>query len=150
MSQPLLSLFRIPRRRPLHVVLAAAAGLTALLWLGMEDVTLLPVVLLALALSSSLIAVGITGRFGGRMLSRRELVCAGLAAGAAGGAGTSLTTAGLMLLKTAFHNHAEPDFGLPVMGAVLKLIPGWAAAGALVGLGAVLLWISANLPRRNQ
>ncbi len=129
------------------VVISTVGGLGIMLWLGMEDSDLLPAICLA-AGSTALISLHILVRlWGGRQLvSRLALAGLGLALGAGWGAGTSLTTAALMLLKTALHSHIQPDFPWPLFPAILARAPAWGVAGALIGLGMALLRIAATFP----
>lgn len=148
---PTVPFFIIPRRRPVLVVASAGAGLAVLLWLGMEDTSLLPVTGLAAGVTLLVGLNILAARHGGRqMITRRAVIGAGIALGAGWGAGTALTAAGIMLLKTALHSHAHPDFGWPLLLAMFARAPGWGLAGALFGLGAALLRIAAtftNPPR---
>ncbi len=62
--------------------------------------------------------------------------------GGLAGALTGLITALLMLIKTAMHAHAYPDYPLTLMGAALARIPGWSLVGFFLGVGTALTWLA--------
>jgi hypothetical protein len=107
-------------------------GFAVLLWLQVEDNRVITVVLFGLGLSML-----IAWHKASRLLRRVSLIEAALL-GAIVGAGTALTTGGLMLLKTGMHSHIYPDYPPAQMIAILSRLPVWALAGGLAGLGLAL------------
>jgi len=124
------------RSWPLRL-LWAGVGLAWLLWLGYEDRSVRPVLVLAalIALAASLSWIQRrpgwpAWRFGWGL----KLV---LAAGIGGI--VPLLTSVLMLVKVSLHSHASADFDSADLIAVLSRWPIWAAAGLLLGGGWALL-----------
>lgn len=134
----------IPVHRPYLVFVAFGIYLIALLWLGTEDTNLLPPVLLALGLTTSVAFRTLTYLRGGHTYRIKEALLGGVLLGALGGLGVAAITVLLMFLKTVMHSHAYPDYPPQVIAAIIVRAPAWTAAGALIGLGIVLLWIAAR------
>lgn len=134
----------IPPHRPRLVFVAFGVYVTTLLWLGIEDTSLLPPILLALGLTVSVGYRMLLYLRGGHVYEWKKAITGGMLLGALGGFGTTVVTVLLMFLKTAMHSHAYPDYPPQVMAAVFMRAPAWTATGALVGLGIVLLWIGAT------
>ena len=55
------------------------------------------------------------------------------------GAGSTITTAGLMLFKSVLHSHIFPDYPAIVVLGILQRLPLWSLAGALIGLALALV-----------
>lgn len=140
----------IPRHHPYMVFVVFGVFMLTLLWLGVEDTTLLPPVLLAVGLTLSVGVRVLAYQRGGQHYSRGKALMDGLLLGALGGLITTMLTIVLMFLKTAMHSHAYPDYPPQVMFAVLMRAPAWSAAGALIALGGVLLWIAATVSPPEQ
>lgn len=101
------------------------------LWLGFEDRSTLPVLLLAGVLGAGLYLEGWTRWAREARGTKRWLrtTALGLAVGAA-----IAPLAGLFILvKVSLHSHARPDFTLEQVMQTLGRTPAWAAAGFLVG-----------------
>lgn len=111
-------------------VLIALCGLAVLIWMSVEDTSVVPPV--ALGLSISLLVAAFQFRKN-KTLHWGLLVTALF--GAAVGLGTAFAAALLMLLKTGWHGHIVPDYPLGMLLDVLRRAPAWAAAGGLAGLG---------------
>ena len=113
-------------------------GLASFIWLGWEDPSPVVVILLAslisVAWASTLIKRGALAAQTG--LLRWILMCGLL------GAAVGPLAAVLMVLKTGLHGHAPPDFTIEDVLRALRLIPAWAASGALLGLAG---WLGTRL-----
>ncbi len=117
-------------------------ALSMFLWLSPEDQQVWPVVLLAAAGVLSGMAFWVTRRFGGQHIGLRWVPLSASVLGAIVGVGISLTAALLMLLKNVHHSHFYLDYPPGLILDVLALFPVWSAAGALLGLAAVLVWMA--------
>lgn len=124
-------------RRARWIVILAAAGV--FLWLSLEDTNVLPVVLIAAGLALLSAYMSVTGRFGGRIVTRPTLLIGAALIGAGVGAGTALITALLMIWKTGMHAHPFPDYPTGLILDILRRAPMWALAGILVGVALALL-----------
>lgn len=111
----------------------ALTGLATMVWLPIEDRSLVPVQLLAVAFAAS----GLLAARARRMEGSPELwwVGAGLVAAAL----VAPFAAFLLLVKTGVHAHPEPDLTVFDLGRVLERVPPWALAGGLGGAGAALI-----------
>jgi hypothetical protein len=110
-------------------------------WLGLEDDTLWPVVILGMGSSLLLLMQAVQGRYGGQQITRKLLPYWAALVGAIIGLGGGLCTAALMLFKNVRHAHILPDYPVEIIGAVLGLMPIWAIAGAMIAASIALLWI---------
>ena len=108
----------------------AIAGLASFFWLGWEDPSPVVVILMASLLS---VAWAITLINRGTLAPRTGLMRWLLVGGLLGAAVGPLATV-LMVLKTGLHGHSPPDFTIGDVLRTLRLIPAWAASGALLGL----------------
>lgn len=72
---------------------------------------------------------------------RRWQMVALVSGGGIMGTSAAAYTAGLMLLKTALHNHVYPDYPLSVILGILVRLPMWTIAGALIG-AACAVWLA--------
>jgi len=90
----------------------------------------------------------INGWFGWRTKPRRRhwQIVAMVSAGGIMGVSAAIYTAGLMLLKTALHNHVYPDYPLSVIIGIFARLPAWATAGALIG-AASAVWLATVSPQ---
>jgi hypothetical protein len=112
--------------------LALGWGAAALIWLGLEDSSSLPVALLGI---------------GGALLATQRPALAPLAhkpwglpvIGALTGALAAILTTFLMFFKNAWHAHLFLDYPTGMLLAMLERLPWWALVGALLGL-ALRLW----------
>ncbi len=123
--------------RPLSLI-TLAYGIAAFLWLTPEDSIWLAAVFGA-AGACILAAHAVFRVAGGRDLPGRVWFPGTIISGGAIGAGATLVTAVLMLIKTSLHSHLFPDYPLAVLLGILARAPVWAAAGALIGVGVALL-----------
>lgn len=123
-------------------LLALGFGAALLAWLSVEDLVTWPAALFGLGLSSLIVILSTLDKIRGRWLARRYVPVLGLLLGAAVGAGTGVTAAGLMFFKNAMHAHVFPDYPAGLILAMLGRAPLWAAAGALAGLGLGLAWLA--------
>jgi len=135
-------MLHIPNPRQRMRWLTILYGLTAFFWLSVEDNAVWPVAIFGLFLASLLAARTLFDRVGGKTITGRHAPILGLLIGALIGMGTSVTTAGLMLLKNALHSHLFPDYPPGQMIALLERAPVWALAGGLAGLGFSFAWIA--------
>ena len=117
-------------------------GMVLLLWFSVEDDAVWPAAALGAGLSALLAALTLMGRFGGRTIPARYALPCAAAFGALAGFGADAAAGGLMLFKNALHGHVFLDFPPGLMLAMLERAPIWTAAGGLVGVGFVLLWMA--------
>lgn len=131
---------RVPRGGAAIRWAALLYGGMVLVWLNLEDTRVWPVALLGWS-GALLLAAGMTTRHvGGAVLSRGTVLLGGALIGAGVGLGSSLICAGLMFFKNALHAHLFLDYPPLMLLAMIQRGPGWAAAGALLGFSAALLW----------
>lgn len=101
-----------------------------LIWMSIEDTSVLPPVALSLIISLLIAAF---------QLKKRESLCASLLTmtliGASVGLGTAFVAALLMLVKTGWHAHIFPDYPLGMILDMLRRAPAWVVAGGLIGFG---------------
>lgn len=117
-------------------------GFATLLWLQLEDNSVLPVTLLGLAGAALLLGFWTLARVGGATLSLAAFIAGAALLGGLVGVGAALTTAALMLLKTGMHAHLFPDYPPGLLIATLERAPVWGLAGALGLLGVALVWLA--------
>lgn len=129
----------MPVFRPWMRLVAVGYGLVMLLWLSLEDTHTEPVALLGTGFALLSVAGWLIGQYGGVSLAARLWMPGAVLVGALTGAGAALMTTLLMFFKTAQHSHVFPDYPLPMMLAMLQRLPVWGVAGALIGLGVVLI-----------
>lgn len=130
----------IPHNSPLIRLAALGCGLAILVWLGMEDHSLGPVLTLGSLSALLIVRLWLGNRCGGQSLSQRGLLAVWILGGAAWGMLAALMTAGLMFFKTAQHSHIYPDYPTAMIAAMLVRAPAWALAGGLLGLAIALVW----------
>ena len=127
-----------PRRLTLITVLF---GIVVFVWLSPDEQGWL-VIPLGIGMAA-LTAAHAVFRFGGRLQGRpipiRWWRLGLIALGALIGAGSTVTTALLMLFKSALHQHVFPDYPLIVIVGILERAPAWSLAGALIGVAAVFI-----------
>ncbi len=119
-------------------LLTLVFGIVVFLWLTPEDSVWL-VSVLGAGLALILAAHGLFKWSAGRVFPARVWFPGAVLLGAAVGAGATVMTMLLMLMKTSLHNHLYPDYSIGVMGGIVQRIIPWTAAGALVGLAAALI-----------
>lgn len=129
---------QIPPYPRLLSLITLAYGIAAFLWLTPEDSIWLAAVFGTLG-ACVLAAHTVFKIAGGRDLPRRVWFPGVIVLGGAIGAGATLVTAVLMLIKTSLHSHLFPDYPLTVLLGILARAPVWAAAGALAGFAIALL-----------
>ena len=117
-------------------------GAAIFFWLSFEDVTIVPALILGGALSTLIILLLTFTKLGGKVIAVRYTPLAGIMLGSLIGTGSSAATVALMFFKNARHAHLFPDYPTGMMIAVLKLAPVWAAAGGMLGLALVLIWLA--------
>ncbi|MBX3081092.1 MAG: hypothetical protein KF716_05620 [Anaerolineae bacterium] len=127
-----------PRRLTLITVLF---GIIVFVWLSPDEqgwlVIPLGIGMAALVAAHAVFRLG--SRLGRRPIPVRWWRLGVVALGALIGAGSTLTTALLMLFKSGLHQHVFPDYPLIVILGILERAPAWSLAGALIGLAAVLI-----------
>jgi hypothetical protein len=127
-----------PRRLTLITVLF---GIGVFMWLSPDEQGWL-VIPLGIGMAT-LIAIHTVFRLGtrwqDRAISVRWVRIGVVALGALIGGGSAITTALLMLFKSALHNHVFPDYPLIVVLGILQRLPLWSLAGVLIGLAVALL-----------
>jgi hypothetical protein len=128
-----------PRVKHLRTLLIVC-GILVFIWSSAEDNRVLPAVLLGLFCSVSLMLWWMSGWYGNKTLSPRNVLLVAALFGGGIGLNTSLITTLLMFLKNVRHAHLFPDYPLPLMAAVVELAPLWGAAGILFGFGIFALW----------
>lgn len=128
-----------PARSRLLTLFTFAFGLAFFFWIGLEDTTLLPVMILG----ASLTAIGLTHflmrRFGGGPLPARKGMLLLSAGGLLGGGVAPLASTVLMALKVSLHSHAYPDYPPEAVVSVLARAPVWALAGLIFGVALACL-----------
>lgn len=135
-----LSGLRLPAIAPRwRRAMLIGGGLAVFFWLRLEDHGVATAVAMGLITTALAGVVWAWPRLAGRTWRTGTLLLALGLSGAGAGALTALTTAGLMLLKNGFHGHLNPDYPAGLLLDTLSRAPGWALAGALLGLGAALL-----------
>ncbi|MCU0513198.1 MAG: hypothetical protein MUE40_11570 [Anaerolineae bacterium] len=139
-------MWTLPRPGPRTRLFSIGYGAGVLVWLSVEDQTLLPVVLVGSGLWLLLLAHWLAGYAGGRALPWRVWLPGLALAGAAAGAGAVVTITLLMFFKTAWHAHPVPDYPVPLLLDMLARLPAWTAAGLLAGLAAGLLRLAWAAP----
>jgi len=116
-----------------------AFGLAFFFWIGMEDTTLLPAMILGASLPAIVIAHFLLRRFGGVPLPARTGMLLLSAGGLLGGVAAPLVSTVLMALKVSLHSHAYPDYPPEAVVSVLARAPVWALAGLVFGAALALL-----------
>jgi hypothetical protein len=112
-------------------------GVFTFVWLSAEDsIWLVSVIGFGFALLCVLHGVF---KLHGRTFAQRLWIPATVGLGALTGAGASLATALIMLMKTSLHGHLYPDYPFLVVAGIIERLPAWTIAGALVGAAIVLL-----------
>jgi hypothetical protein len=128
-----------PARSSALTALTLAFGIAFFLWIGYEDLTLIPVTILGAVLPPLCLAHFLMRRFGGSPLPARKGILLLTAGGLLAGCLIPLATAVLMALKVSLHSHPNPDFPPEAVLAVMARTPVWALAGLLVGAALALL-----------
>lgn len=105
------------------------SGLSAFIWLRLEDNAVWSAALIGLLISAlfTLSAIGV---------SRNPLIL--ILSGGMIGVGGAVTAAAAMLLKNGLHGHVFPDYPFGVIAEMLLRAPIWMAAGALSALALLL------------
>jgi hypothetical protein len=122
--------------------IALLYGVTVFLWIPIEDFQTLPVVIFGTLLALLVLSGWVLNKFGGKTIPTRYLPIAAGLIGAVAGLSSAIASVGLMFFKTSVHAHPFPDYPLALMLAMLERAPMWTLAGALLGLGAALLWLA--------
>jgi hypothetical protein len=112
----------------------------AFLWLGIEDNSVAPAVVLALGLCLITALLWLISRHGGRTLPWRHVLVGAAVLGVLIGLSTSLAGALLMVLKNGMHGHAFPDYPPGLIIEIVQRAPLWGLAGGFAGLGLALVW----------
>jgi hypothetical protein len=112
-------------------------GVLWFLWIGFEDRSLMPVLILA-ALISLAIGFEWAVRSWGRDWHLVYLLSSSLKGLTIGGLAPLIAIV-LVFLKTSLHQHETPDFSEQDLLLLLQRIPFWASAGFLFGL-AYAIW----------
>ena len=117
----------------------AVAGLMSFIWIGIEDRSSIPMIIVATGL---VIAIGLTLYEWAAQRTRptdRSTLWVATGLGALSGLLVPITTVILMLVKTSLHNHVVPDFSVDDVVAVFFRTPIWVMAGLLIGLALGLI-----------
>lgn len=122
-----------PTRSRALTLFTFAFGLAFFFWIGMEDTTLLPVMILGASLPAMVIA-----HFLLRRPARTGMLLLS-AGGLLGGVAAPLTSTVLIALKVSLHSHAYPDYPPEAVVSVLARAPVWALAGLVFGAALALL-----------
>lgn len=122
-----------PTRSHRLTLFTFAFGLAFFFWIGMEDTTLLPVMILGASLPAMVIA-----HFLLRRPARTGMLLLS-AGGLLGGVAAPLTSTVLIALKVSLHSHAYPDYPPEAVVSVLARAPVWALAGLVFGAALALL-----------
>lgn len=126
-------LLKIPTQRRQHTFLTFGYGAILLVWLSIEDSTVLLVSLLGAGLATLLVSLTVMRWWGGRVLTAGQWLPAALLYGGVIGFTAIWCTVGLMVFKNAWHSHAYPDFPTVIVtGMTARLLP-WTIAGSLIG-----------------
>lgn len=113
-------------------------GLVTLVWMSLEDKTVIPVTVLGVLGACLLVVHLVVERWAGQALPPRIWMSLSITCGSAIGALSPVVIVLLMFFKTSWHAHPFPDYPPPLMGAMLTRVPYWAVAGLLIGLSAVI------------
>jgi hypothetical protein len=127
-----------PRRFRLF---ALASGAAIFFWLSIEDTNIIPAIFFGADASLLIGLYWLFKKLGSKSLSLNGLMIGAILFGALVGAGSTLTTAALMLLKNGSHGHVFPDYPLGMIVEILLRAPAWALAGGFLGLGFSLLYL---------
>jgi hypothetical protein len=117
-------------------------GISAFVWLSLEDSSLMTVTLLGIAGAILALISVILPKLAGRRISPRWLPLLLLLAGAVVGLGSRVLMVALMFFKNARHAHQFLDYPPDLMLATLQSALLWALAGALIGLSLSLGWLA--------
>lgn len=142
MNPSTVTLPRLSRRWQRLILIGG--GLTVFLWLRLEDHGVATAVTMGLLVATLALTGWLWPRLAGRLFRPGQLALAAVLTGAGLGLLTAFSAAALMLLKTGFHGHLNPDYPAGVMAGTLARAPAWALAGGLLGLAAALVWLAAN------
>lgn len=132
-------MFTIPPFNYLNRLLIIVAGITLLIWSGLEDNQVGGVVVLGWILAVFVIVLFIQSRFGGKSISTTVLLRISPLLGATIGASASLITVMLMIFKDIRHGHVFPDYPPQLMLAILERLPIWAISGGLIAFGIAII-----------
>jgi len=135
-----------PPRSRLLTLFTFAFGLTFFFWIGIEDTTLLPAMILGTSLSAIGLAHFLMRRFGGAPLPARTGMLLLSASGLLGGVAAPLVSIILMALKVSLHSHTYPDYPPEAVVSVIARAPVWALAGLSFGAALALLAYTRRRP----
>jgi len=121
-------------------LLIILAGITVLLWSGVEDNNVIGVTVLGTLLTILGVSVFIMSRFGGLELTQSSVLKLSPIVGGLIGAGSAISIVLLMLFKNVRHAHVFPDYPPQMMLDTLTRLPLWTISGGLIALGLALLW----------
>jgi hypothetical protein len=110
-------------------------GLMWFVWLGVEDRSVIVVLLLGTAISFSAALTGLDRWGSGRRLSEAQWWTRWIAFGLSVAAGIGPLALLLMTVKVSLHSHGLPDFNLGHVEQLLRLWPVWGLGALLCGLG---------------
>lgn len=128
-----------PTRSRALTLFTFAFGLAFFFWIGLEDTTLLPPMILGASLTAIVIAHFLLRRFGGAPLPAGKGMLLLSASGLLGGVAAPLTSTVLMALKVSLHSHDYPDYPPEAVVGVIARAPIWALAGLILGAALALL-----------
>lgn len=138
--------WRVPAPNLLQRWLNIGCGLAVLIWLGVEDDSVLPALLLGMMMTALGIAHPMMRARAGTMLSgTRAIAGAWTVLGLMVGGLTPSAAVILLAFKDATHAHSFPDAPAELLADVLALTPTWGIAGALIGIGLYAGWRAQTL-----
>ncbi|MEL6402801.1 MAG: hypothetical protein AAFR81_00445 [Chloroflexota bacterium] len=121
-------------------------GLCLLVWMSLEDNSLIPVIILGTGLSViSTIYTLLDNIPHDAVPLPRFLILVVFTSTAIGGF-APLAIALLMFFKTSWHAHAFPDYPPALMLAMLSRLPAWTLAGFLVGCALAIFTVLRQSP----
>ena len=132
-------MFTIPPFNSINRLLIIVAGITLLIWSGLEDNQVYGVVFLGWILAVFTVVSFVQSHFGRQTIQSITLLQLAPILGAIMGSSASLITMLLMLFKNVRHGHIFPDYPPQMMITILERLPIWAISGALVLFGIALM-----------
>ncbi|MEO1644073.1 MAG: hypothetical protein AAFR67_02735 [Chloroflexota bacterium] len=104
-----------------------------MVWMSLEDNSLIPVIVLGIGLSVIGVIYTILDNIPHEAVPVRRFLMLVVFASTAIGGFAPLAIALLMFFKTSWHAHAFPDYPPALMLAMLSRLPAWTLSGFLVG-----------------
>ena len=108
-------------------------GLCLLVWMSLEDTSLIPVVVLGTGLAVIGVIYTVAQNMAQQAISLTRLLFLLVMVSTAVGGLAPLAITVLMFFKTSWHAHPFPDYPPALMLAMLSRVPAWTLAGCLLG-----------------